>query len=140
MTGVQTCALPIWRALEAGTQSFLALQERLRAGGARLPREKPRPSLLELVAELARRMLAHCNFCRWDCRVDRTRRGKLGANRHAARRDREHHGRAGAKSLEQPDERATCLGAICKNGRAIPQLGQVTNHRYRDTSSLSDLS
>ena len=69
----------LWRALEAGTQSFLALQERLRAGGARLPREKPRPSLLDLVAELARRMLAHCNFCRWDCRVDRTRGGKLGA-------------------------------------------------------------
>ena len=69
----------LWRALEAGTQAFLALQERLRAGGARLPREKPRPSLLELVAELARRMLAHCNFCRWDCRVDRTRGGKLGA-------------------------------------------------------------
>ncbi len=69
----------LWRALEAGTQSFLALRERLRAGGARLPQEKPRPSLLELVAELARRMLAHCNFCRWDCRVDRRRGGKLGA-------------------------------------------------------------
>ena len=69
----------LWRALEAGTQAFLALQERLRAGGARLPREKPRPSLVELVAELARRMLAHCNFCRWDCRVDRTRGEKLGA-------------------------------------------------------------
>jgi putative pyruvate formate lyase activating enzyme len=24
-------------------------------------------------------MLAHCNFCRWDCRVDRTRGEKLGA-------------------------------------------------------------
>ena len=53
----------LWRALEAGTQAFLALQERIRAGVAGLPREKPRPSLLELVAELARRMLAHCNFC-----------------------------------------------------------------------------
>ena len=68
----------LWRALEAGTQAFLALQERIRAGVAGLPWEKPRPSLLELVAELARRMLAHCNFCRWDCRVDRRRGGKLG--------------------------------------------------------------
>ena len=63
----------LWRALEAGTQAFLALQEPLRAGSARLPQEQPRTSLLELVAELARRILAHCNFCRWDCRVDRTR-------------------------------------------------------------------
>ncbi len=69
----------LWRALEAGTQSFLALQERIRAGVAGLPQEKPRPSLLDLVAGLARRMLAHCNFCRWDCRVDRTRGAKLGA-------------------------------------------------------------
>jgi putative pyruvate formate lyase activating enzyme len=74
----------LWRALDAGTGAFLALQEHIRAGAAPLPREKPRPSLLELVAELARRMLAHCNFCRWDCQVDRTRGEKLGACKLAA--------------------------------------------------------
>ncbi|MGH8704889.1 MAG: radical SAM protein, partial [Burkholderiales bacterium] len=62
-----------------GTGAFLALQARIRRGQARLPQERPRPSLLDLVAELGRRMLAHCNFCRWDCRVDRTRGEKLGA-------------------------------------------------------------
>lgn len=69
----------LWRALDAGTQAFLELRERLRAGSARLQQEMPRPSLLQLVAELTRRMLAHCNFCRWDCRVDRSRGEKLGA-------------------------------------------------------------
>ena len=37
------------------------------------------PSLLELCRELAYRMLAHCNFCPWDCRVDRRTGIKLGA-------------------------------------------------------------
>ena len=45
----------LWRALEAGTQSFLALQEQLRAGGARLPRKKPRPSLLRRGPEIRER-------------------------------------------------------------------------------------
>ena len=68
----------LWRALEAGTLEFLALRNGIRQGRA-LGNERPKPSLLDLVAELGRRMLAHCNFCRWDCRVDRTRGGKLGA-------------------------------------------------------------
>jgi putative pyruvate formate lyase activating enzyme len=37
------------------------------------------PSLLELCRELAYRMLAHCNFCPWDCRVDRQAGAKFGA-------------------------------------------------------------
>src|SRR2546425_12367175 len=69
----------LWRALQAGTGDFLKLRQAIRFGEARLPRERPRPSLLDLVAELARRMLAHCNFCLLDCRVDRTRGEKLGA-------------------------------------------------------------
>jgi len=37
------------------------------------------PSLLEIARELAYRMLSHCNFCPWDCRVDRVTGAKLGA-------------------------------------------------------------
>ena len=74
----------LWRALDSGAEAFLALRERIRSGEARLPRERPRPGLLDLAAELARRMLAHCNFCRWDCRVDRVRGEKLGACKLAA--------------------------------------------------------
>ena len=36
-------------------------------------------SLLDLCRELAWRMLGHCNFCRWDCRVDRSQGSKVGA-------------------------------------------------------------
>ena len=42
------------------------------------------PSLLELTRELAYRMLAHCNFCPWNCRVDRIAGTKLGACRLAS--------------------------------------------------------
>jgi putative pyruvate formate lyase activating enzyme len=69
----------LWRALEAGTGNFLELKEEIRNGNTLLPAARPRPSLLELVAALGRRMLEHCNFCRWDCRVDRARGEKLGA-------------------------------------------------------------
>ena len=44
------------------------------------PRPVPEgPNLLELCRELGQRMLAHCNFCAWDCRVDRTIGAKFGA-------------------------------------------------------------
>jgi putative pyruvate formate lyase activating enzyme len=36
-------------------------------------------TLLELCRELAYRMLAHCNFCPWNCQVDRVTGAKFGA-------------------------------------------------------------
>jgi putative pyruvate formate lyase activating enzyme len=68
----------LWQALDAATGEFLPLRERIRSGEAALAAAARPPSALDLVAELGRRMLAHCNFCRWDCRVDRTRGAKLG--------------------------------------------------------------
>jgi putative pyruvate formate lyase activating enzyme len=35
------------------------------------------PNLLDLKSELVNRMLEHCNFCEWNCRVNRAR-GKIG--------------------------------------------------------------
>jgi putative pyruvate formate lyase activating enzyme len=35
------------------------------------------PNLLELKSELVKRMLDHCNFCEWNCRVNRAQ-GKIG--------------------------------------------------------------
>jgi hypothetical protein len=31
-----------------------------------------RPSLMDLNVELVNRMLTHCNFCRWNCQIDRS--------------------------------------------------------------------
>jgi putative pyruvate formate lyase activating enzyme len=68
----------LWAAFSAATRVFLGLQQQIKAGCA-MPAERVRPSLLDLAAELARRMLTHCNFCRWECGVDRSLGAKLGA-------------------------------------------------------------
>jgi putative pyruvate formate lyase activating enzyme len=68
----------LWAELDRLTPRFVARWEDIRAG-ARLPEPADGPSLLELCRELAYRMLAHCNFCPWDCRVDRRAGTKLGA-------------------------------------------------------------
>ena len=66
-------------ALEEKTPAFLDLWERIRRGSADLPTSPgPRPDLLDLCRELTRRMLLHCNFCRWNCQVDRSQGTKLG--------------------------------------------------------------
>src|SRR5437899_12833380 len=68
----------LWAELDRLTQNFLARWEAIRAGAA-LPEPADGPSLLELCRELAYRMLAHCNFCPWNCRVDRVAGAKFGA-------------------------------------------------------------
>jgi putative pyruvate formate lyase activating enzyme len=68
----------LWAELERLTPLFLARWRAIRAG-ARLPPASDGPSLLELCRELAYRMLGHCNFCPWNCRVDRVGGAKFGA-------------------------------------------------------------
>jgi putative pyruvate formate lyase activating enzyme len=69
----------LWRELERLTPLFLARRAGIRDGREALGARADGPSLLELCRALAYRMLAHCNFCRWNCRVDRTQGAKLGA-------------------------------------------------------------
>ncbi len=73
----------LWAELGRLTPVFL---ERVRGirGGEALGPPAAGASLLDLCRELVRRMLTHCNFCRWDCRVDRSRATKLGACKLAA--------------------------------------------------------
>jgi len=55
------------------TERFLDLWRAIRTEETSLAREPvPKTSLLDLSVELVQRMLRHCNFCRWNCRVDRT--------------------------------------------------------------------
>jgi putative pyruvate formate lyase activating enzyme len=69
----------LWRALARSTPTFLERWRRIRDEGEPLGAPADAPNLLDLCRALAWRMLAHCNFCRWNCRVDRTRGAKLGA-------------------------------------------------------------
>jgi putative pyruvate formate lyase activating enzyme len=73
----------LWAELDRLTAVLVERWLAVRSGAAELG-ASIRPSLLDLCRELAWRMLAHCNFCRWNCRVDRTRATKLGACKLAA--------------------------------------------------------
>jgi putative pyruvate formate lyase activating enzyme len=68
----------LWRELDRATGRFLDLWVAIRDERAALP-PAASPSLLDLCRSLAYRMLRHCNFCRWDCQVDRGAGDKLGA-------------------------------------------------------------
>ena len=68
----------LWTELDRLTPIFLARWRAIRTG-ALLPEAAEGPSLLELCRELAYRMLARCNFCPWDCRVNRAMGTKFGA-------------------------------------------------------------
>ena len=75
----------LWSELDARTPQFLDLWNGIRSGRAELPAGARAPvSLVDLAREIAYRMLAHCNFCRYDCRVDRTQGAKLGTCKLAA--------------------------------------------------------
>ena len=66
----------LWDELDRLTPVFVERLARIRETGE-APGTPP-PHLLDLCRELAYRMLAHCNFCRWNCRVDRTKGTKFG--------------------------------------------------------------
>jgi len=69
----------LWETLEASTPPFRDLFNRVRDGTGSLPEgPRPQPNLVDLCRELAYRMLRHCDFCRWNCLVDRSQGTKLG--------------------------------------------------------------
>jgi putative pyruvate formate lyase activating enzyme len=74
----------LWRELERLTPLFLERWAGIRAEREALGARAAGSSLLDLCRALAQRMLAHCNFCRWNCRVDRAQGTKLGACKLAA--------------------------------------------------------
>jgi putative pyruvate formate lyase activating enzyme len=70
----------LWNENNLLTQDFLDMWQkiRLREISALPPKVVEGPSLMDLSVELANRMLTHCNFCRWNCKVDRSKGTKHG--------------------------------------------------------------
>lgn len=68
----------LWAELERLQPVFLERRQALRQNGGTAVEPAAGPNLLGLCRELAYRMLSHCNFCRWDCGVDRTEGVKFG--------------------------------------------------------------
>ena len=68
----------LWGELARLTPEFLSRWHRIRDAGAPLGPRAESANLLDLCHELCQRMLRHCNFCRWDCQVDRVAATKFG--------------------------------------------------------------
>ena len=69
----------LWQEHARTTEAFLEAWRAIRDHDLKLSDLPPaRVSLLDLSAELAARMLAHCSFCRWNCRVDRRTGARQG--------------------------------------------------------------
>ncbi len=70
----------LWALLEDLSGEFIKVKDRIVRREIRLSDlAKPRQSLIDLCVELTKRMLKECNFCRWNCRVDRSKGTKYGA-------------------------------------------------------------
>jgi len=61
------------------SEEFWRVFPKIKSGEMEINELEPAsPNLLDVKAELAERMLRHCNFCRWNCRVDRGTGAKHG--------------------------------------------------------------
>lgn len=69
----------LWRLHDNAASEFHRIRQGIREGSIsfkELMLEKP--NLLDVKVALVKKMLRHCNFCRWNCRVDRTTGVKHG--------------------------------------------------------------
>ncbi|MEM4314778.1 MAG: radical SAM protein [Nitrososphaerota archaeon] len=69
----------LWQLHDRASIEFHKIYRQIKNGTMDLKELTPtRPNLLDLKVALTKRMLTHCNFCRWNCRVDRTAGTKFG--------------------------------------------------------------
>ncbi|MFB5601210.1 MAG: radical SAM protein [Nitrososphaeraceae archaeon] len=70
----------LWNEFTELSGEFLDKWKSIRSGESELIADKSNqqknPSLLDLNVELVKRMLTHCNFCRWNCNIDRSQEQK----------------------------------------------------------------
>lgn len=63
----------LWKLHEDATSDFLALWQKIKNNSLELSQlEDANQNLMDLNVELVNRMLKKCNFCKWNCKVDRS--------------------------------------------------------------------
>ena len=120
----------LWAELDRLTPIFLGRWQAIRAG-APLPASPAGPTLLEVCRELAYRMLTHCNFCPWNCRVDRMAGAKFGACKLAsASRVSSHFHHAGEELFYRGTEGSgTIFFTSCNMRCAFCQNGDISTDK-----------
>ena len=120
----------LWAELDRLTPIFLERWQAIRTG-ASVPPTTDGPSLLELCRGLAYRMLSHCNFCPWNCRVDRAAGTKFGACKLAsASRVSSHFHHAGEELFYRGTEGSgTIFFTSCNMRCAFCQNGDISTDK-----------
>jgi len=70
----------LWEEFTNLTEIFLERWKRIRSEEIDIIPElnqQKKTSLMDLTVELVKRMLTHCNFCRWNCQIDRSIQQKV---------------------------------------------------------------
>ena len=64
----------LWKEHRILTDIFLDTWNKIRSGQLEVTPQlhRDKKSLMDLNVELVNRMLTHCNFCRWNCQIDRS--------------------------------------------------------------------
>jgi putative pyruvate formate lyase activating enzyme len=65
----------LWEEHRNLIETFLETWKAVRSGEVDITSDLPwqkKTSLMDLNVELVKRMLTHCNFCRWNCQIDRS--------------------------------------------------------------------
>ncbi|MEM4495527.1 MAG: radical SAM protein [Candidatus Caldarchaeum sp.] len=69
----------LWRLHDRAAEEFHRIRKGIREGAISFKELRvEKPSFLDVKVALVKKMLRHCNFCRWNCRVDRAAGGKHG--------------------------------------------------------------
>jgi putative pyruvate formate lyase activating enzyme len=118
----------LWAELNRLTPIFVERWQAIRAG-APLPEAAEGPSLLELCQELVYRMLAHCNFCPWNCRVDRVAGTKFGACKLASRVSSHFHHTAEELFYRGTEGSGTIFFTSCNMRCAFCQNGDISTDK-----------
>jgi uncharacterized Fe-S radical SAM superfamily protein PflX len=77
---------------------------------------------MDLNVELVKRMLTHCNFCRWNCQIDRSSAQTLGDGNGVREKTKNKHGTCQLES--------TSNVSSYEWKAAIIQTGLVATQRY----------
>ena len=144
---LRTCSEDdLWRELERLKAPFFEKWKAIREHGMALGPRARGESLLDLCRELTARMLTHCNFCAWDCKVDRGGGRKVGACKlmsetrvssyfHHMGEELVYRGRSGSGTIFFTSCNMRC--AFCQNGDISTDKDNGESVRARTLASMA---
>ena len=85
----------LWEEHRNLINTFLETWKAIRSGNVDIVSDlswQNKTSLMDLNVELVKRMLTHCNFCRWNCQIDRSSTQLIGDGNSVGEKTKNKHG------------------------------------------------